>query len=126
MDLIDLLSKSPRKQNVFDLYKIYKIQDKDHVVLKEYELELHRLLANCFNFFLFALIAALICFPINRYKTKTNIAIKVIFASVFLRFAGNVFESMAYGGAVPTQFACWAIPIMSACISVAVLIWREV
>jgi lipopolysaccharide export LptBFGC system permease protein LptF len=125
-DLVGLLSKSYKKQNIFDLYKIYKIQNKDHVILKEYELELHKLLANCFSFLFFALAAALICFPINRYKTKTNTAIKVIFIAVFLKFANSMFESLAYGGVIPVQFACWAILIMMTCISIAVLIWREV
>jgi lipopolysaccharide export LptBFGC system permease protein LptF len=126
MDLIDLVSISPRKQNIFDLYKIYKIQNKDQVILKDYELELHKMLANCFSFFLFALIAALICFPISRYKTKSNIAVKVISTAVFLRFVGSIFESLAYSGVVPVQFACWATLIMLAFISIAVLIWREV
>ncbi|MDR2781111.1 MAG: LptF/LptG family permease [Holosporaceae bacterium] len=126
IDLIDLLSKSPGKQDIYDLYKIYKIQSKDHVVLKAYELELHKLLANCFNFLLFALIAALICFPINRYKTKTNIAIKIISTSIFLRFANSTFESLACGGVIPVQLACWAVLLMLTCFSIAVLIWREV
>jgi lipopolysaccharide export LptBFGC system permease protein LptF len=125
LDLIKLLSKSPQKHDIYYLYKIYKIQKKDHVALRLYELELHKLLANCFSFFLFALIAAVICFPINRYKTKTNIVIKVISTAVFLRFTNNMFESLAYGEVIPIQFACWAVILILTCISIAILIWRE-
>jgi lipopolysaccharide export LptBFGC system permease protein LptF len=124
-NLLELISKSSRKQNIYYLYEIYKIQKKDKVTLRLYELELHNLLANCFCFLLFALIAAVICFPINRYKTKTDIAIKALFAAMLLRFANNALESLAYGGAIPPQFACWAVPLILTLVSIAVLIWRE-
>jgi lipopolysaccharide export LptBFGC system permease protein LptF len=126
LDLIELLSQSSRKQNIYHLYKIYKIQRKNHVPLKLYELELHKLLSNCFSFFLFALVAAVICFPINRYKTKTEIAIKVISTAVFLRFANNILESFAHGGIISVQFACWAVSLILTCVLVAILIWKEV
>ncbi|MDR2158067.1 MAG: LptF/LptG family permease [Holosporaceae bacterium] len=126
LNLIKLISKSPRNHDVYYLYKIYKIQKKNQVTLRLYELELHKLLANCFSFILFALIAAIICFPINRYKTKTHIAIKVISTAIFLRFSNNMLESLAHGGAIPVQLACWAIMLILACISIAILIWREV
>ncbi|MDR0753518.1 MAG: LptF/LptG family permease, partial [Holosporaceae bacterium] len=77
MDLIKLLAKSSAKQDIYGLYRIYKIREKDRTALKSYELELHKLLANCYSFILFALIAATICFPVIRYKTKTTITIKV-------------------------------------------------
>lgn len=124
-DLIKLLSKSPKKQDIYYLYKVYRIQKKDSVTLKSYELELHRLLSNCYNFILFALAAAIICFPVNRYKTKTNIAIKVISISIFLKFTNNMLESLAYSGAVPVQFACWSILLTLTCILIAILIWKE-
>jgi lipopolysaccharide export LptBFGC system permease protein LptF len=123
--LINLIAQSPKKQNIYRLYKIYKIQKEDGVTLALYELELHKLLVNFFNFFLFVLIAAVVCFPINRYKTKTGIAVKVIFTAVFLKFANNMLESLAHCGTVPPQFACWAILLALTCFSVALLIWRE-
>jgi lipopolysaccharide export LptBFGC system permease protein LptF len=123
--LIKLLAKSPKKHNIYGLYKIYKIRKKDRVSVRLYELELHRLLANGFAFFLFALLAAVICFPINRYKTKTDVAIKAIASAVFLRFANNMFESFAYGDVLPVQLASWAPSLIFACVAMALLIRRE-
>ncbi|MDR1982304.1 MAG: LptF/LptG family permease [Holosporaceae bacterium] len=125
VDLIKLLSKSPEKHDIYHLYKIYKIQKKDEVTLRSYELELHRLLSNCYSFLLFALIAAVICFPINRYKTKTNIAIKVISTAIFLKFANDMFKSLAHGEVIPVQFACWAVMLTATCVFIAILVWRE-
>jgi lipopolysaccharide export LptBFGC system permease protein LptF len=124
-DLIKLLSKSPQKQNIYYLYKVYRIQKKDSVILKSYELELHKLLSTCYSFILFALAAAIICFPVNRYKTKTNITIKVIAISIFLKFINNMLESLAYGEVIPVRFACWSILLILTCISIAVLVWKE-
>jgi len=125
-DLIELLLESPKKLDIHHLYKIYKIQKKDQVSLKLYELEFHKLLSYCFSFVLFSLIAALICFPINRYKTKTNIAIKVIFTAIVLRFIDNIFESLAHSGLLGVEFAVWFALALLTCISIAILIWREV
>jgi lipopolysaccharide export LptBFGC system permease protein LptF len=123
--LIKLLAKSPKKHDIYGLYTLYKIRKKDRVSIRLYELELHRLLANGFSFLLFALLAAVICFPVNRYRTKTDIALKVISSAIFLRFANNMFESSAHGDALPTQLAAWAPSLIFACIAVALLIRRE-
>ncbi len=124
-ELLSILSASPRHQNIYNLCKVYSIEKNNGVSLKLYELTFHNLLANGMSFILFALIAAIICFPINRYKTKTNIAIKVIFASIMLRFCNNMFESLAYSGIVPVWLACWATVLILLCISIAILIWKE-
>ncbi len=124
-ELINLVSYLPQYQSIYDLYKVYSIERNNGVSLKLYELKLHNLLANCMSFILFALIAAIICFPINRYKTKTNIAIKVISVSIILRFCNNMFESLAYTGIVPVWLACWATVLILLCLSIAVLIWKE-
>ncbi len=124
-ELIELLSWLPKHQNIYDLCRVYSIEKNNGVSLKLYELKLHNFLANGMSFILFALIAAIICFPINRYKTKTNIAIKVILASIVLRFCNNMFESLAYTGIVPIWLACWATVLILLCISIAILIWKE-
>ncbi len=99
-DLIDLLSLAAYRQDIYSLYKVYLIQHRNHVNLRLYELELHKLLANCVTFILFALFAAVICFPINRYKTKTNIAAQAIFFALLLKFANSMLESLAYAGVI--------------------------
>jgi lipopolysaccharide export LptBFGC system permease protein LptF len=124
-DLVRLLLKTPRKQNIYHLYKIYEIQRKDRVLLKLYELELHKLLANCMNFIIFALISAVICFPINRYKTRTSIAVQVILISIFVRFVNNILESLIYGDVISIPIACWSMGFILGCISIAILIWKE-
>ncbi|MDR0968221.1 MAG: LptF/LptG family permease [Holosporaceae bacterium] len=124
-NLIELIAKAPKKQDVYGLYKIYKVQKKDRAALKTYELELHKLLSYCFHFLLFALVAAVVCFPINRYKTRTIVAIKVIATATFLKFANSALESLAHCGAIPPELACWAAPAVLTCFSIAALVWRE-
>jgi lipopolysaccharide export LptBFGC system permease protein LptF len=125
-DLIKMLSLAPRKHDIYGLHKVYWIQSRDGTVLKLYELELHKLLANCASFILFALLAGVLCFPINRYKTKTSIAIEMIVISILLRFANNTCEAMACTGVLPVVFACWAVVLILLCLSISVLIWKEV
>ncbi len=124
-DLIKLLSLPPYRQDIYSLYKIYDIQKTDKVNVRLYELALHKLLANAITFILFAIIAAVICFPINRYKTKTNIAIKVIFVSLFLKFANNMMESLAYTGVVSAILSAWAITLVLLLTALSILVWKE-
>ena len=124
-ELIELLSLPPHRHNIYSLYKVYKIQKRDKVNLRLYELSLQKLLANCATFILFALIAAVICFPINRYKSKTNIAIKVIFSVLFLRFSNSLLESMAYAGVISVVLSSWAVVLILIFLSIAVLVWKE-
>jgi len=124
-ELIELLSLPPYRHDVYSLHKVYKIQKRDKISLRLYELALQKLLANCATFILFALIAAVICFPINRYKSKTNIAVKVIFSVLFLRFSNSLLESMAYAGVISVVLSSWAVVLILIFLSIAVLIWKE-
>lgn len=124
-ELIQILSKPPQKQNIYQLYAIYNIQNQNNVVLKIYELELHKLIVTCVSFILFSLFAAIICFPINRYKSKTNIALKVISLAIFLRFSNNILESFAYSGVLSIICATWSMTIVLISLSIAILIWKE-
>lgn len=124
-ELIDLLSLPPHRQDIYSLYKVYKIQNRDKVSLRLYELALQKLLSNCATFILFALIAAVICFPINRYKTKTNIAMKVIFSALFLKFSNSMLDSLAYAGVISVVLSSWAVVLILICLSISVLIWKE-
>ena len=124
-ELIELLSLPPHRHDIYSLYKVYKIQKRDKVNLRLYELALQKLLENCATFILFALIAAVICFPINRYKSKTNIAMKVIFSVLFLRFSNSLLESMAYAGVISVVLSSWAIVLILIFLSIAVLVWKE-
>ena len=125
-ELIDLLKKPPRKHNIYSLSKVYPIQKADQVGLQFYEFELHKLLANCMHFILFALIAAAICFPINRYQTRTTIAIQVIVIAMILRFANNMVDSLARTNVIGVVLGAWAIVITAVFITIGVLIWKEV
>jgi lipopolysaccharide export LptBFGC system permease protein LptF len=124
-DLIKMLSLAPRKHDIYGLYKIYQIQNSDGTRLKFYELALHKLLANCLNFILFAVIAGVLCFPINRYKTKTSIVIEMIVIAILLRFANNTCEALAYTGVLPAIVASWAVTLGLLCSSISILIWKE-
>ncbi len=124
-ELIKLLSLPPHRHDIYSLYKVYKIQKQDKVNLRLYELALQKLLANCATFILFALIAAVICFPINRYKSKTNIAMKVIFSVLFLRFTNGLLESLAYAGIISVVLSSWAVVLVLIFLSIAILVWKE-
>jgi lipopolysaccharide export LptBFGC system permease protein LptF len=123
--LLLMLSMPPQKHDIYTLYNVYEIQQKSKVALRLYEMELHKLLANAVTFVLFALIASIICFPINRYKTRTNISIKIIISAITMRFFNNIFESFAHNGILSVQLASWAVVLILLCLSMAVLIWKE-
>lgn len=124
-ELIDLLSLPPHRQSIYSLYKVYKIQNENGVSLRLYELALHRLLVGCVSFVLFALIAAIICFPINRYKSRTNIAIKVIFSALILKFLSELTESLTYTGVISVILSAWCVTLIALLTAISILIWKE-
>lgn len=124
--LIEIVSISPQKQSIYKLHSVYEIEKQNGVTLTKYEIALQQLLVNCFTFVLFAIIAAVICFPINRYNSKTNIVVKTIAIAVVMRFLNNIFEAMANSGVLSPFIASWIVVLVAMCISVAMLIWREV
>ena len=124
--VIDLISVSARKISIYSLKKLLKVQKDKSINLRSYEMGIHKLLANCLNFILFAVIAALICFPINRYKSKSNMAIKVIIAIISMRFINGILETFAHNGVINVWQANWGVVSVLLCLSVAVLIWKEV
>lgn len=124
-ELISFLSLPAYKQNIYSLGKVYSIQKASNVNLRLYELALHQLLVNCISFIVFALLAAVICFPINRYKTKTDIAIQVIFYAFASRFLNSVLESLAYSGVISVILSSWAVTLVLISLSISVLIWKE-
>lgn len=125
-ELIEIVSSPAQKQSIYGLYQVYKVEQESGVSLKTYEIALQKLLVNCFTFVLFALIAAVICFPINRYNSKTSIGVKIIVIAIGIRFLNNIFEAMAYTGVLSPFVAIWIVVLFSLCISIAILIWREV
>lgn len=125
-DLVKIVSVPPKKLSIYELYKVYSVENQNRVSLTRYEIALQQLLVNCFTFIVFAIIAAVICFPINRYNSKTNIVIKTISIAVIMRFLSNIFEAMAQNGILSPFIASWIVVLVVMCISIAILIWREV
>lgn len=124
--LMRIISSPPQKQSIYNLREVYEVEKANGVSLKKYEIALQKLLVNWFTFILFALIAAVICFPISRYNSKTSIVVKVIVIAIVMRFLSSIFEAMAYTGVLSPFTAAWIVVLFAACISIAVLIWREV
>lgn len=124
-DLVNMVAKHPKQHNVYSLSNVYDIEESTGASLQLYRLELHRLLANSASFIIFVLLAAVICFPINRYKAKTGVAIKVIFFSLLLRVCNNMCESFAYTEVISVGLACWATLLILLSLSIATLIWKE-
>lgn len=120
-----LLKKPPRKHDVYSLRNVYFMKDNNQAELQPYKFELHKLLANCMHFILFALIAATICFPINRYKTRTGIIAQVIAIAMTLRFANNIAHSIACAGTIGVVLKAWAVVIAAIFIAIGILIWKE-
>jgi lipopolysaccharide export LptBFGC system permease protein LptF len=123
--VVNMLSKPPEKHSIYQLCKIYGVSGSTIATLRTYELEFHKLLSTCVNFLLFALIAAVVCFPMNRYKTKTNVAIKIIGFSFILRFLNNICNAMANTGALSIIAATWTTTLSLMCLAIAILIWKE-
>lgn len=124
--LINLLKKPPEKHDVYSLRNVYKIQKKDKVELRLYVFVLHKLLATCLYFVLFALIAATICFPISRYRTRTGIAAEVILIAMFLRFISNIIDSLVKTSIVDAVLGAWAVVAIATLITLSILTWREI
>lgn len=125
-DLIRVLILPAGGHTIYTLYDVYVVSEDNKVDLRTYKIALHKLLAHCFIFIVFALIAAVLCFPINRYKTKTNIAVKVIFISIIIKFAMHTFEAFASSGVLSVALACWSAPVFAFLLAFSLLIWREV
>lgn len=123
-ELLKIVSLSPKKHDVYSLHKVYDVGSKG-VALKEYEIEFQKMLVNCFTFILFALIPVLICLPLNKFRSKTDIVVKVISIAIVLRFVSSVFETMAYTGVLSIAQAIWGPILIVTSISIAVLVWRE-
>lgn len=124
--LVDLLKKPPRKHDIYSLQNVYKVQEDDKVGLHLYEFELHKLLANCLYFVLFALIAATICFPISRYRTKTGVVAQVILIAMFLRFANNLMDSLVKTSVIDVVLGAWAVVIIATFVTLCILTWKEI
>lgn len=124
--LLDLLKKAPKKHDVYSLRNIYKIQKEDKVELHLYVFALHKLFANCLYFVLFALIAATICFPISRYRTRTGIAAEVILIAMFLRFISNLIDSLVKTSIVDVVWGAWAVVVIATLFTLSILTWREI
>ena len=124
-ELLKLLSLPAIRQDIYALSKIFQIEKNHNLSLRVYELAFHKLLANFATFILFALLAAVICFPINRYKTKTNIALQMLFISLLLKFSNNLLESFAYTVTMSVTLAAWATTLFLLLIAIAILVWKE-
>lgn len=125
-DLIDLLKKPPKKHDIYSLWSVYRVQEEDKVELHLYEFELHKLLANCLYFMLFALVAATICFPISRYRTKTGVAAQVILISVILRFIDNLTDSLVRTNVIDVVLGAWAVVTIATLVTLSILTWKEI
>lgn len=122
---ISRFSIPSEKCDIYDLVRYYFEKDLYSVDLSQYIIAFNKLLSSGFMLLIYAMIAASLCLPLNRYKTKTFLATGVISISVISRAILSVFESIGKAGGIPPVICVWAPVIAMFCISLSALIWRE-
>ncbi len=113
------------KCDVYDLLKYYLEKDLYCVDLDRYIIAFNKLLASGFMLLIFAMIAAALCLPLNRYKTKTFLATCVISIAIISRTILSICESIGKVGVISPVVCVWAPVLAMFCFSLSALIWRE-
>lgn len=93
--------------------------------VSKYIISLNKLFANGVIFFLFSMIAAIVCLPLNRYKTKTFVSGGVCSSAILLRLFSGICESMGGNGTLPPIICIWLPMIIAFSLALALLIWKE-
>lgn len=125
---IDDIRKFSVSSDKSDIYEIVeRLFDKNFYVvdLSKYVIQLNKILSNGIMLFIFAMVSAILCFPLNRYKTKTFISLGVIFTSVVTRLIMNLCENVGNSGIMSPLICIWAPILIFFLLSLSVLIWKE-
>lgn len=124
-DELDIYSIPPNRCGVYSLLKCIMANSSYVTDISKYIINLNKIFSNAFVFFLFSMIAAIVCLPLNRYKTKTFVSSTVIGSAVCLRLLSNICESLGANGSISPVLCVWAPMIISFMLSLAALIWKE-
>lgn len=95
------------------------------VDLDKYVIQLNKILSNGIMLFIFAMISAILCLPLNRYKTKTFMSLGVILTSVGTRLIMNLCENVGNAGIMSPLVCIWTPILVFFLLSLSVLIWKE-
>lgn len=122
---LNLYSVPPHRCGIYTLLRCIYARKSYVTDLNGYVINLNKLLSTGVVFVLFSIIAALICLPLNRYKTKTFVSSSVACSAIVLHLFNNICESMGGNGALSPLICCWLPTIIALFLSVALLIWKE-
>ncbi len=122
---IDLYSIVPQRSSVYSLLKCLYAKESYATDIGRYILNLNKIISNGVVFFLFSMIAAIVCLPLNRYKTKTFVSGSVIGSAILLHLFNGICESMGNNGSLSPIICIWIPTIAAISLSLALLIWKE-
>lgn len=123
---LELYSIPAHRCSIYSLIKCVFSQNSYATDIGKYVLNLNKIICNGLIFFLFSMIAAVVCLPLNRYKTKTFVSSTVIGFAVILRLINNICESMGTNGSLSPVLCVWIPMIIAFALSLSLLIWKEV
>ena len=124
-DELELYSIPAHRCSIYSLIKCVFSQNSYATDIGKYVLNLNKIICNGLVFFLFSMIAAIVCLPLNRYKTKTFVSSTVIGFAVILRLINNICESMGTNGTLSPVLCVWIPMIIAFALSLSLLIWKE-
>lgn len=122
---VELYSVSPQQCDIYALLRCLYSEKSYATDVSNYVLNLNKILSMGVHFFLFSIIAALVCLPLNRYKTKTFVSGSIIGAAILLRLLNNICESMGSSGVLSPSFGIWLPNLLAFFMASALLIWKE-
>lgn len=125
IDDIKRFSVSCTKCSIYNLFSCLFDNGFSVTNLGIYIIQLNKILSNGLMLFIFAMIAALMCLPLSRYRTKTSISSGVIFVSIGSRVIIDLCENVGNTGAISPIFCIWAPVLAILFISSSLLIWKE-
>lgn len=124
-DIFLMMMIRPQLMTFYELCKVIKMQLYNGMNCFMQLSELFKLLSTLLSFILFPLLAAVICFPLSRYKTKTYISSMTIFYVLLLRFCTNIIDVLCQKGIFMNPFIICFPTIAMISAAIGVIIWKE-
>lgn len=122
---LEMYSIPPQKCGIYTLLRCLASEKSFVTDLSGYMINLNKVLSTGIVFLLFSIIAAIICLPINRYKTKTYVSSSVVCSAIGLHLFNNICGSMGRSGSLSPIICSWLPTIVALSLSIALLIWKE-
>lgn len=122
---LEIYSVPPQRCSIYVLLHCLFSKKSYATDIAKYIINLNKILANGIIFFLFSMIAAIVCLPLNRYKTKTFVSSGVCGSAILLHLFSGICESMGNNGSLSPIVCLWIPMVVAFSLSLALLIWKE-